>query len=779
MRVFWIYVLLFQLFMTTVTFAQIWEPDPGTRDQLVKLARDFQAQYDRVRTQALDQARAKGWPIVKVLSNGVMIEIQGLVNNGMPIYYTTHNRNAAKTVATNLLWPGTNSGLNLTGNGMIVGEWDGNGVLRTHRELAGRVTQIDIPGNLSNHATHVAGTLISAGLDSTAIGMAYEARLHAYDWNNDNVEMSLAASTGLTLSNHSYGYITGWSYDFRADSKWYWFGDPGVNPNEDYYFGFYSQYAKEWDTIAFNAPHYLMVVSAGNDREDYGPDFSSGEDYWLWDKKTDNWVFATTPRDPDGEYDCISHKSLAKNLLTVGAVDDIPGGYSQPNDVHMTQFSAWGPTDDGRIKPDLVANGIALRSTTAGGDASYASYSGTSMAAPNVCGSLLLLQQHYRNLHAGKNLRAATLKALALHTADEAGDAPGPDYRFGWGLFNAFKAANVITYENKAHLIREESLARGGNYSLKVDATGLEPLRVTICWTDPAGTPPEPSLDPPNKMLVNDLDLRIEGPNKTFYPWILDPSNPTHAATTGDNISDNVEQVLVASPVETEYWIRVTHKPSLKNDLQAFSLVVSGNKPVEVPVEMTLFVGHKTTDGIELVWQTASESNNYGFQVERRAVKSVNWDLIGFVPGHGTTATTQNYRFLDAASAALTSATLQYRLKQIDNDGAFEYSDVLTIFNSIPVTFSLGQNYPNPVSRSAQSHDNLTTRITFEIPIAGHVNLSLFNVLGQKIAQWVNEEKEPGRYSFSFRLEALPDGIYFYTLRTSSFRATQKMIILR
>ena len=141
-------------------------------------------------------------------------------------------------------------------------------------------------------------------------------------------------------------------------------------------------------------------------------------------------------------------------MLTVGAVDDIIGGYSRfsgPSSVQMAEFSGWGPTDDGRIKPDVVGNGMFLISAWSDSPF-YAAAAGTSMSAPNVTGSLLLLQEHYQGIYgAGNFMRAATLKALAIHTADEAGDADGPDYAFGWGLLNTKTAAQVISENGGDH----------------------------------------------------------------------------------------------------------------------------------------------------------------------------------------------------------------------------------------------------------------------------------------------------------------------------------------
>jgi subtilisin family serine protease len=144
-------------------------------------------------------------------------------------------------------------------------------------------------------------------------------------------------------------------------------------------------------------------------------------------------------------YETLSSDINAKNLLVVGAVNGIGASYSKKEDVVMSSFSSWGPTDDGRIKPDIVADGVSVYSSIATNDSSYAALNGTSMATPNAAGSLLLLQELSQQLSPKKFIKAATLKALAIHTANEAGDAPGPDYKFGWGLLNMYDAANVLS----------------------------------------------------------------------------------------------------------------------------------------------------------------------------------------------------------------------------------------------------------------------------------------------------------------------------------------------
>ena len=388
----------------------------------------------------------------------------------------------------------------------------------------------------------------------------------------------------LRVSNHSYGFISGWLSPaaipggFCGDNRWVWFGVPAISTVEDPIFGFYHQSAADWDQLAVDSPDYLMVKSAGNDRGD-GPGGTVAHHHIV----SGCGPLFTDSHPVDGGatgFDTIGGGSgSAKNIVTVGAVADIIGGYTGPASVNLASFTGFGPTDDGRIKPDLVANGIALLSSGSGCNNCYSTLSGTSMSAPNTSGSLGLLHQHSENLFGGI-FRSSTMKALALHTADEAGPAPGPDYMHGWGLLNTATAAIVMTDHsallNTFH-IQELTLVDSETLEIEVESDGSGPLRATIAWTDPAGTPPPFSVDPPNLMLVNDLDLRIEGPGGVSEPWVLNPASPASAATTGDNIRDNVEQVAVDTPTAGTYIVRINHKGSLSGSSQDLGLIVTGN----------------------------------------------------------------------------------------------------------------------------------------------------------------------------------------------------------
>lgn len=556
-----IVALFIMMTLSSVVFGQI----TTNREALLQFAIEQEKEWNQMQKRAEAYSKQHQISLRTELEDGTIIQLIDVIND-KPVYFITDNLGAAITTRVNELWAGGSTGLELTGEGYDkLGEWDGGAVRRTHQEFTdqgdSRVVQADNASSQSAHATHVAGTLVGAGVVAGAKGMSFAGQLKAYDWNNDNSEMAVAAANGLEISNHSYGQIRGWR---QGSSGWDWYGTPSVSPVEDYLFGFYGSRSRDWDIIAFNAPNYLITKSAGNDRGD-GPS-NAGQD---GNPEKDGGI--------DG-YDCIGDGGTAKNILTVGAVREVLN-YTGPSSVIMSSFSGWGPADDGRIKPDVVAKGVDLYSPVSNSNTSYSTYSGTSMSSPNTAGTMALLQLHYQNTHNDEPMRASTLKALVIHTADEAGTSDGPDYKFGWGLVNAERAANLISDDNLMQNVIDEIVLNDGNtYQREVSIGGEQPLVATICWTDPAGSIPPASLNPRTPILVNDLDVRIVDSNGTiFYPYSLDPENPDLAATTiGKNYVDNVEKIVINNPIPGNYTVIIDHEGPLTNGLQVFSLILSG-----------------------------------------------------------------------------------------------------------------------------------------------------------------------------------------------------------
>ena len=251
---------------------------------------EFTKRWHSARAEAETLASRKHFPI-RIDRNGVSAELQRM-NNGIPQYVATENLNAARTLSTDKVWAGAGFGYSLSGAGITLGEWDAGLVRTTHQEFGGRVASSQ--GTLNFHSTHVAGTLVAAGVSSTRKGMSYNGNLSAYDWNNDAGEMSAQANAGLRISNHSYGIIGGWYYNYFNDSKWAWFGDLSVSSVEEYEFGFYGAEAQQWDQIANTYPYYLMFKAAGNDRNE-GP----GGTIQHWVFSGGNWVLQTALRNQD------------------------------------------------------------------------------------------------------------------------------------------------------------------------------------------------------------------------------------------------------------------------------------------------------------------------------------------------------------------------------------------------------------------------------------------------------------------------------------------------
>jgi hypothetical protein len=202
----------------------------------------------------------------------------------------------------------------------------------------------------------------------------------------------------------------------------------------------------------------------------------------------------------------------------------------------------------------------------------------------------------------------------------------------------------------------------------------------------------------------------------------------------------------------------------------AFSEFILGSNDNSLPVELVAFTARNTAEGVQLTWRTASEQNNAGFEVQRRSENrgaSAEWQVLGFVRGAGTTAEAQSYTFLDKSA----SGKVQYRLKQIDFDGQFEYSNVIEVDAGLPKVFALEQNYPNPF--------NPSTTIRYQLPVASEVKLEVYDVLGKKIATLVNERQSAGSYQVVWNASGLSSGTYFYRLQAGTFTQTKKMILVK
>jgi hypothetical protein len=186
-----------------------------------------------------------------------------------------------------------------------------------------------------------------------------------------------------------------------------------------------------------------------------------------------------------------------------------------------------------------------------------------------------------------------------------------------------------------------------------------------------------------------------------------------------------------------------------------------------VPVEFTSFTYTANGNNVTLQWETATETNNLGFEVQRKSLDS-DYEIIGFVSGSGTTTEPRTYFFNDSK---IPNGQYTYRLKQSDYNGTFSFSDEIIVEVEAPAEYSLEQNYPNPF--------NPSTNINFSLAEAGLVKMVVYDMLGQKVSVIVDEFREAGYHTVTFNASNLPSGLYFYTLESPQFKQTKKMLLTK
>lgn len=725
------------------------------------------------RTAARQWASTRRVPRRIAQRDGATIQLVG-VQGQRPLYLTSLNRKAAQVTRTAALQSGPR--LRLTGRGYRIGVWDAGHALPGHQELGARLVPQD-DGLVDEHGTHVTGTIGAKGIRPEARGMANEALLLQYDWTDDTTELLDAGGDGLLVSNHSYGPIAGWFYGDAEGTgdAWYWLGDPRISTTEDFTFGWYSEAAARFDQIVQAEPLLLPVVAAGNDRTDAGPrtgTYRALNASGVWtDYSADT---QSIPKDGGlYGYDTISGAAVAKNVLTVGSI-----GMDGDGTLRVSPFSSFGPTDDGRIKPDLVGFGEQVFSTSARGTNQYRYMSGTSMASPNVAGSLLLLQEHHERL-TGAPLTAAALKAIALHTAEDRG-RPGPDYATGWGLLRTEDAAAQISdLVNNPLAVSEQVLDPNGTFAERLTSDGGD-LRVTIAWTDAPASRGRVALDDRTPLLVNDLDLRLvhEATGTTYRPFVLDPARPEVPAVPGDNVRDPVEQILVHDAPAGTYRLSVTHKGTLAGDrAQPFAIVVSGATNAGRPLTIGSAEATPEIGAVALRWTTALEREAGTFYLDRVPVLSDSGDdvLLGAPERVATLAVTgageagQTYTVRDEGMASG-----RYRYRIVYDGAAFTYvATEVDVEVPFPDAFAALSAYPNPF--------NEATRIVLDLPEAARVQLHVYDALGRQVASVFDGPLPGGRHTFEVdEARAWASGVYFARFTTLSGAVqTQRLVKAR
>ena len=458
----------------------------------------------------------------------------------------------------------------LSGAGVTVSLFELGAAQADHVEFGGRLTVVGFTGSSGDkqHATHVAGTIGASGVDARAKGMAPAVRIQQRcvatgsngcesDWMEDK-DLALAA-LGVAVDNNSWGYVLGWSAE-----------DYPVWNNSDQYYGAYDlMVTAPLDQISIDR-NILFVHSAGNDgnpqsfSDPFAPHRHVDDQYnTIKDKlfcysvnesgtdcpTTCTGGCETTRHHTITPYDTQGVTASAKNVVSVGAVRVLDTN----GNINISSFSSRGPAKDGRVKPDVVSRGQDVLSSTPNNG--YTTQQGTSMAAPSVTGIAALLVEQWRKTFHGASPTAADLKALLIAGTDDLGTA-GPDYTFGFGMVNAKKSVDaILADEGRGSRIRSVTLGQAQTHEMQVLVTEPQTLRVVMHWADPmiiwmGGS------DIAEKALVNDLDVKVIDPQGgEHFPYILDKSNYTVAATRGVNTVDNTEMVEIPNATPGLYRI--------------------------------------------------------------------------------------------------------------------------------------------------------------------------------------------------------------------------------
>lgn len=639
--------------------------------------------------------------------NDGRIEVLAGEADEYPIWVTSHNQIAAAGISADELWP-TNSapwpssttGRDLTGTNVVLGMWESGGAVNTnHLEFGGRILQLDDTTPSVDHASGVAGTMAAFGNSvslpsipdgAVARGVAFEAFVDARDINDFGSELADASVSstnypGLRLSNHSWGISPAWDGDY-IDTFWYqgveydytnswyvWTQDPTLHEDPfcgSYLFDVDDGYgcAQLDGFLSTNAPRHLLIYSAGNDRF-FGP----AQPVYYFYKNNGLWYLVNSPPANDKDwalgdgdtygFDSVKPPGTTKNVLTVGSVLDVyhddngvsQWGYASNSTITLSSFSGCGPTDDGRIKPDVVAVGEAdpsvrsygIVTPIAGTNNSYTnSYSGTSFSAPSVTGGLGLCLQRRNQLFPSLNpetsdLRNSSLKGLAIHTADDIFN-PGPDYQSGWGLFNAVSAVEQVELDaqhGRGTHIKELELSVAETNSWLVSLDG-SPFKVSALWSDLPGTPPGYVEDPQTPMLVNNIDLWVESENgtQTFLPWVLNPdlqneseSVRNASAITGTDNINNVEQVVINNPTPGRYRIFIAHSGGTAGGQSPTNQWVSILSSGDAPLRPVISKFEKTPAAGQFLLTLDCDPGAYLILESSSDLVSGNWETDGFL----------------------------------------------------------------------------------------------------------------------------------------------------
>ena len=580
---------------------------------------------------------------------------------------------------------------NLDGTGVTVLVYDSGTVDTGHIDFTGRVVEVDgdATETIRDHSTHVTGIVAGSGANSNGFdsagdpnggtagqwaGMAPAVDIRSFgstgtasDFYNGNggdlnADFTTAIGNGVDLATMSQGNNV---YQF--------------NPPPCGQLGDYSSTAQLIDQIVTGSiagQRLIFFESPGNERGT-GP----------------------TGTAPCGQFETIASPATAKNSIAVGAINS--------NDNSLTGFTSLGPTDDGRVKPDITGPGcqstgdLGITSPSfidgGGGDLdagetqnAYVVKCGTSMSTPAAAGAGVLLIEQWRALHgAGTRPMPHTVKALMVHTAADLGNA-GPDYSFGWGAFDAQAAVDLVIADSAADLIHVSSVDDGDDVHYTFNSDGAADVQVTVVWDDP------PAALLAANTLVNDLDLRLTAPDDTmFMPFVLDPANPGNPAAIGDDGTNNVEMVVGAAAAGT--WTVTVQGDAVPSGPQEYTLITPEDAEENNRRPNADANGPYTTDeGANASLDASGSSDPDGDSV------TYEWDLDN------------DGQFDDAAGVVAVfdlvgqDGVYPIAVKVTDEHGAFDIDETTVTVNNVAPSVALASTSPQDENSSIAVTATLT-----------------------------------------------------------------------
>lgn len=499
---------------------------------------------------------------------------------------------------------------NLSGDGIVLANFEFAPLDVSHVEFGARAavqftctsSDADCKDNDNkNHITHTSGTMIAAGVNPLAKGMAPKATLKEFraDKGNWLTQKDTGLSgVGATADSNSWGYTLGWvictppTSGGTCSATWEWITD-----SEDLIGGYSGDLNSVLDHVAFTSGA-LGIYASGNEAAVTGPSQAPFQHVHV-DQNDPNFgptsiVYCVSPNgsgtdcstpcrtglDPWGDPYCeaslhpnhaatgdnpggsVNWLASGKNIMAVGAVNQQKA---------IASFSSRGPTKDGRVKPDIVAKGAALFSSVYMGTtwdvargcsalnvANYGCAQGTSMSTPVVTGTMAIFAEQWKKSNNGARPLPLTLKALAIAGAEDLGN-PGPDYSYGFGFLNAKNSVDLIIADNgQGKRVKIDNASTGSTFDYPLTLTSSQDMRVVLSWFDPEVLPLGLE-EVAAKTLVNDLDLKVVGPDgSTTLPYVLDMTHPGANATHGVNNTDNTEEVEIKGAAVGTYHVIVS-----------------------------------------------------------------------------------------------------------------------------------------------------------------------------------------------------------------------------